>query len=125
VSPVLCLLLMRHLEPKPDNRLVRGLQWFFARQLEILLRLRGLVLVLFVALLCFTGVTAARMGREFMPELEEGALMIRGTFPVNASLAEVNDWTRDLRALLRTFPELAVIVPIIGRPDDGTDPTGY
>src|SRR5262249_815588 len=44
VSPVLCLLLLRRLRPKPDNLLVRGLQWLFVTQLRLLLRLRWLAL---------------------------------------------------------------------------------
>jgi heavy metal efflux system protein len=70
-------------------------------------------------------VVVANMGREFMPELEEGTLLIRGTFPVNVSLDEVTERSRQLREVLRGFGECAVIVPAIGRPDDGTDPTGY
>jgi cobalt-zinc-cadmium resistance protein CzcA len=125
VSPVLCLLLLKRVRPKPDNRLVRGLRWCFLAQLKLLLRLRGLVLALFIGMLAYTGVTVATMGREFMPELEEGNLFIRGTFAVNVSLEEVAERSRQLRALLRHYPEFVNIVPAIGRPDDGTDPTGY
>ena len=125
ISPVLCLLLLRGLRPKRDNLLVRTLRGFFVWQLIIGLRFRWLVLATFIAALAYTGITMARMGREFMPELEEGNLMVRGTFPVNASLDEVAKQVRRLRALLRQFPEFSVIVPAIGRPDDGTDPTGY
>ncbi|MBY0459475.1 MAG: efflux RND transporter permease subunit, partial [Gemmataceae bacterium] len=125
VSPVLCLLLMKNLTATRDNVLVRGLRWLFLTQLRTLLWVRWAALAAFVGLLAYTGVTAARMGREFMPELEEGNLMVRGTFPVNVSLAEVTERSRQLRAVLRRFPEFAVVVPTIGRPDDGTDPTGY
>ncbi len=125
VSPVLCLLLLKRLKPKPDNFLVRGLRAMFVWQLRLVLKLRWAVLAAFVAALVYTGVTAANMGREFMPELEEGNLMVRGTFPVNVSLDEVAERSRQLRTLLQQFPEFAVIVPAVGRPDDGTDPTGY
>src|SRR5262249_22605745 len=66
-----------------ENRFVRGLNWFFLLQLRVLLKLRVLALAAFVAGLCYTGVVVANMGREFMPELEEGNLLVRGTFPVN------------------------------------------
>jgi cobalt-zinc-cadmium resistance protein CzcA len=125
VSPVLCLLLLKRLRPAKDNVLVRSLKWLFLLQLRLALRFRALVLVGFVGVLAFTAVTVANMGREFMPELEEGALLVRGTFPVNVSLEEVASRSRQLRELLREFPECAVIVPAAGRPDDGTDPTGY
>jgi cobalt-zinc-cadmium resistance protein CzcA len=125
VSPVLCLLLMRNLKPSRDNFFVRGLQWMFLSQLRVLLRLRWLALAVFLAAVAYTGVTAANMGREFMPELEEGNLLIRGTFPVNVSLGEVTERSRQFRKLMRGFPEFRVIPTAVGRPDDGTDPTGY
>ena len=125
LSPVLCLLTMRNLKPKRDNILVRSLEWLFLQQLHVLVKLRWVALAVFVGALAYTGVTAANMGREFMPELEEGNLMVRGTFPVYVSLDEVAVRSKQVRKVLQHFPEFAVIVPTIGRPDDGTDPTGY
>src|SRR5262249_26030043 len=125
VSPVLCLLLMKRLSPRRDNLLVRALRGLFVWQLGVVLKARWLALAVFVGVLAFTAVVVANMGREFMPELEEGNLMVRGTFPVNISLDEVTARSRQLRGVFRQFPEFAVIVPAIGRPDDGTDPTGY
>jgi cobalt-zinc-cadmium resistance protein CzcA len=125
VSPVLCLLFLGNLKPTEDNFLVRGLKWLFVNQLVWLLRFRWVALGLFLVAVVGTGVVAANMGREFMPELEEGNLMVRGTFPVNVSFEEVVYRSRQVRRVLQRFPEFAVIVPAIGRPDDGTDPTGY
>src|SRR5262249_35204016 len=65
------------------------------------------------------------LGQEFMPELEEGNFYIRGTFPVNASLDEVSDKVRRAREITCRFPEVKSIQSQIGRPDDGTDPTGF
>jgi cobalt-zinc-cadmium resistance protein CzcA len=125
LSPVLCLLLMRNLTARRDNMLVRTLQWLFVQQLRVVLALRWLALAVFVAVLCFTGVAAARMGQEFMPELEEGNMLVRGTFPVNVSFKEVTQRSRQFRQLVQHYPEVRVIPTAIGRPDDGTDPTGY
>lgn len=108
-----------------ENLLVRSLNWIFVTQLKVALKLRWIVLAGFIVSVGYTAVVVANMGREFMPELEEGNLMVRGTFPVNVSLEEVSDRARQLREVLRGFPEFAVVVPTIGRPDDGTDPTGY
>ena len=52
-------------------------------------------------------------------------MLVRGTFPVNVSLEEVAERSWQVREALREFPEFVVVVPAIGRPDDGTDPTGY
>jgi heavy metal efflux system protein len=125
LSPVLCCLLLRHLQPRRDNILVRVLRWLYVLQLKILLKLRWLVLPAFIALVGWTGYVAATMGREFMPELEEGNLYIRGTFPINISLPEVMERGKAVRRLLRNYDEIDAIVPAIGRPDDGTDPTGF
>jgi cobalt-zinc-cadmium resistance protein CzcA len=125
VSPVLCLLLFKNLKPKRDNILVRGVTAFFLWQLRVALRFWWAVIAGFLFLLVLTGATAASMGREFMPELEEGNLFLRGTFPVSVAFDHVAARSRQMRGVLRDFPECAVIVPMIGRPDDGTDPTGY
>jgi cobalt-zinc-cadmium resistance protein CzcA len=65
------------------------------------------------------------LGREFMPELEEGNLWIRGTFPLNISLDRVASAAEQARAVLSSYPEVESVVLQIGRPDDGTDPTGF
>src|SRR5262245_64506690 len=60
-----------------------------------------------------------------MPELDEGNLYIRGVFPISISFQEMGERTRQIRAVLREYPEVEAVVSQIGRPDDGTDPTGY
>ena len=65
------------------------------------------------------------LGHEFMPELEEGNLWIRGTFPVSTSLDEMHEKVKIVRSIMRKYAEVESIVAEIGRPDDGTDPTGF
>lgn len=72
-----------------------------------------------------TALALPYLGREFMPELEEGNLYIRGTFPVNIALDEAAARTRTARAIIRRYPEVALVASQVGRPDDGTDPTGF
>src|SRR5262249_48696971 len=78
----------------------------------------GLLLVATIAML-------PSLGGEFMPQLEEGNIYIRGTFPVNISLAEAADKVRLAREIIRGFDEVELVASQTGRPDDGTDPTGY
>jgi cobalt-zinc-cadmium resistance protein CzcA len=125
LSPVLCLLLFKNLQPGRPNVLVRGLNAFFLAQLRVALRLRWLVVAGLVGLVLFTGWSMRDMGREFMPELEEGNLYVRGTFPINISFQEVGARARVVRHLLQHYPEVQAIVPLTGRDDGGTDPTGY
>ncbi len=126
VSPVLCLIFFRKLQPARDNFLVRWLKRSYLRQLERCLNHRLLTLAVFAALMLATFFFALpRLGGEFMPELEEGNLWIRGTFPLNVSLDETAQKVRYARRIMQKYPELESIVPMIGRPDDGTDPTGF
>ncbi|HVS38602.1 MAG TPA: efflux RND transporter permease subunit, partial [Gemmataceae bacterium] len=87
LAPVLCLLFYRNLRPAEDNFLVRWLKNSYLRQLDFCLRYRWVTLGVFATLLVGTAVFAVpRLGQEFMPELEEGNLWVRGTFPLNISL---------------------------------------
>ncbi len=80
------------------------------------------------ALLLVTALWPMRfLGREFMPELEEGNLWIRATFPVHVSLDGVIDPIRQARQIIgsKSYPEVQSVVVQSGRPDDGTDPGGF
>jgi cobalt-zinc-cadmium resistance protein CzcA len=142
VSPVLCLLFFRNLEAAGDNLLVRRLKAGYLRQLERCLNHRALTLGFFGVLLALTlgllflppgllhlaGIGDGErplLGREFMPELEEGNFWIRGTFPLNISLDEVAAKGKIARSIMRQFPEVQTIVSQLGRPDDGTDTDGF
>jgi cobalt-zinc-cadmium resistance protein CzcA len=142
LSPVLCLLLFRRLRPAGDNWLVRSVKAGYLWNLDTVLNHRGWSLGVFgtVGLLTASWVFVLpwlkdqfpavlggvpTLGREFMPELEEGNLWIRGTFPVNISLEEVSRQAARARALIRHYPEVKLVQSQVGRPDDGTDPSGF
>ena len=125
LSPVLCLVFFKHLKPARDNFLVRWLKAGYLWQLERCLNYRGAAVGAFALLTAATVGVLPFLGREFMPELEEGNLYVRGTFPINISLDRVAERVRTVRAVLQQYPEVQAIVPQIGRPDDGTDPTGF
>jgi cobalt-zinc-cadmium resistance protein CzcA len=125
LSPVLCLLFFRNLKPTPDNFLVRFLKTRYLWQLRICLDHRWTTLAVMGGLMVFTATLLPKIGREFMPELEEGNLWIRAVFPVNISLDETSDKAQIARSIMRTYPEVEEIVTQIGRPDDGTDTAGF
>ena len=64
------------------------------------------------------------LGSEFLPRLDEGNLWLTITLPPAASLNQSKDVERAVRATLRTYPEVKMLVTQVGRPDDGTDPKG-
>ncbi len=126
LAPVLCLLFYRNLRPAEDNFLVRWLKDGYLRQLDRCLRYRRATLCVFAALIAFTAAFAVpRLGREFMPELEEGNLWVRGTFPLNISLEGSTKGSAEARKIMASYPEVETVVNEIGRPDDGTDSDGY
>ena len=65
------------------------------------------------------------IGAEFMPQLDEGALWVRATMPYTISFEESKKISPQIRNLLRSFPEVTTVASEHGRPDDGTDPTGF
>ena len=65
------------------------------------------------------------IGAEFMPQLDEGALWVRATMPYTISFDEAAKITPKIRDILRSFPEVTTVASELGRPDDGTDPTGF
>jgi cobalt-zinc-cadmium resistance protein CzcA len=125
LAPVLCLLLFKHLKPSRDNFLVRYLKSGYLRNLDFCLRHRWATLVVMVGLMVGTLALLPWLGNEFLPALEEGNVYVRGTFPVDVSLEEVAGKARIGQKVMRNFPEVILVQSQVGRPDDGTDPSGY
>jgi cobalt-zinc-cadmium resistance protein CzcA len=121
LTPVLCLLFYKNLRPTPDNFLVRWIKSSYLRQLDRCLRHRPLSALFFALLIAATAMLLPSLGREFMPELEEGNLWIRDTAPLNISLARQAEISKQARAIMASYPEVADVVNQIGRTDDGTD----
>ncbi|MGB0034966.1 MAG: CusA/CzcA family heavy metal efflux RND transporter [Candidatus Acidiferrales bacterium] len=65
------------------------------------------------------------IGGEFMPHLDEGALWVRATLPYTISYEEASKFAPQVRALLMKYPQVTEVGSELGRPDDGTDPTGF
>ena len=65
------------------------------------------------------------IGGEFLPHLDEGALWVRATMPYTISFEEAAKFAPQVRTLLNQYPMVTVVGSELGRPDDGTDPTGF
>src|SRR5262249_7132223 len=62
------------------------------------------------------------LGKEFLPELDEGDMWLRAIFPLGISVEGVRPYVKEIRRRMAEFPEVRVIVSQLGAPDDGTDP---
>jgi cobalt-zinc-cadmium resistance protein CzcA len=125
LTPVLCMLLFKHLKPARDNFLVRFWKRRYLGQLAVCLKYRWATVLVMGVLLVGTLCLIPQLGNEFMPELEEGNLWIRGTAPLNISLERQAQLSKQARAIMASYPEVEQIVDQMGRPDDGTDTEGY
>jgi cobalt-zinc-cadmium resistance protein CzcA len=125
LSPVLCRIFLSNVRHAHDNLPVRLIKSFYLWQLDVALRWRWAVVVGFLVLAIATAGTLPFLGREFMPALEEGNVYIRGTFPAAVSLNEVAEKVALAREKLELYPEARGVLAQLGRPDDGTDPTGF
>jgi cobalt-zinc-cadmium resistance protein CzcA len=65
------------------------------------------------------------IGSEFLPHLDEGALWVRGTLAPSTGPTEGTRISNQARILLCSFPEVTQCTSQVGRPDDGTDTTGF
>jgi heavy metal efflux system protein len=125
IAPVLCALFFTKLKPVEDNMLVKMIKKGYLKNLDTYLRNRTIFLGLTLFAVVSTFSYIPYMGREFMPELEEGNLWIRGTFPISIAQDAAAEKIRAARKIMQKYPEIEVVVSMNGRPDDGTDPTGF
>jgi cobalt-zinc-cadmium resistance protein CzcA len=65
------------------------------------------------------------IGSEFLPHLDEGSIWVRGTLPPSVGPTTSIDFTNKARVVMASFPEVTKVISQTGRPDDGTDTTGF
>ncbi len=126
VIPVICALVLRRGVRERRNRrsngcadaIARGSTGAFATRSATIWRLRS-------SRCSRRSLITLGIGGEFMPKLDEGALWVRATMPYTISFEESAKIVPQVRAILRSFPEVTTVTSEHGRPDDGTDPTGF
>jgi heavy metal efflux system protein len=122
--PVLVLFaLRRSADPLPDSPLLRWARRAYEPTLDMAMANPGPVLVLAVGALAAALVLLPRLGSEFLPELNEGAVYATFTLPGNVSLSEGRRLVPRIKERLRRTPEVTQMMSQLGRPEDGTDPT--
>ena len=125
VAPALSLIMIRGKVEEKDTLLVLGLRRLYQPALEFVL-VNRIVTFSGIAMLAFIMIVALRsLGLEFLPKLEEGNLWVRATFPQSISLEDSDAYVNRMRRMMRKYPEVESVVSQHGRPDDGTDATGF
>ncbi len=101
------------------NRYRKGVTWaIHHRRVTLGMAVLGLLLALYLAL-------GGVIGSEFLPHLDEGALWVRGSLEQSVGPSEGTQVADQARILLCSYPEVKQCWSQVGRPDDGTDHTGF
>jgi cobalt-zinc-cadmium resistance protein CzcA len=99
------------------EKLTAGYEWLLSRCIA---QPRIIYGVTILALLAVIGL-GATVGREFLPDLDEGSLWLQAQMPTGLSLNQASDMASELRRAVLKYPEVSYIVTQTGRNDDGTD----
>ena len=125
VLPVLCYMLMHSGARERRNAIFERIKSSYTRGLDFCLARSRQTIIASTALLLAALLIFADVGAEFMPHLDEGALWVRATMPSTISFDESAKIVPQIRTIISSFPEVTVVGSEHGRPDDGTDPTGF
>jgi cobalt-zinc-cadmium resistance protein CzcA len=120
--PLLSLFMLGNTTAHEDNAIVRLCKRIYQPVLRFALERR--IAVVGAAILALVGSLALvpKLGTEFLPELNEGALWINIMLPPGISVSETSRQLARIRSTLRQFPEVVSVLSKAGRPEDGTDP---
>jgi cobalt-zinc-cadmium resistance protein CzcA len=124
-SPMLSSFLLPEKLVEKETFVVRRVKSAYVFLLNHALNYRYVTVAVAVAVLALTAAITPRLGTEFLPKLEEGNLWIRAVMPPTISLEAGEQYVARMRDTFRSFPEVTTVVSQHGRPDDGTDATGF
>jgi cobalt-zinc-cadmium resistance protein CzcA len=127
IAPVLSSFLFREGMKEWRNPLMTLLTAGYKSAVRWAVRSRWLVLAAAVSSLVAAAylMTSGLIGSEFLPHLDEGAIWVRGTLAPSTGPTEGFRLANQARVLLASFPEVTAATSQVGRPDDGTDTTGF
>jgi heavy metal efflux system protein len=125
VTPAISALFLPDQVEEKETFPVRVIRRLYTPILKFMLANRILAIGAAVVLVIAAVIAGRSLGLEFLPKLEEGNFWIRATFPPTISLEEGESYANRMRQIVKSFPEVITVVSQLGRPDDGTDTTGF
>ena len=123
--PLLISLLLRKNVKEKHNVFVEGLTKGVMKMFSWTYHHKKITLIAAIAAVAIGLFFFKFLGTEFLPELDEGAIYIRATCPLSVSLDESRNIANKMRKIIREFPEVKQVMSQTGRPNDGTDATGF
>ena len=125
LSPVLCSYFFAGGMKTLYNPIWIAIARFYHSLFERVLRWPRLTLMMIATIVVAVLSTFPLLGGQFLPKLEEGNVWARATMPLTISIEHAARLTNAMRDVFRSFPEVTTVVSQLGRPDDGTDATGF
>jgi cobalt-zinc-cadmium resistance protein CzcA len=125
VGPVMASLVFPKGTSEWHNPIMGWLTRAYASALQVAIRWRYVTVAIALAALGATYMLSRTVGSEFLPHLDEGAIWVRGTFAPSQGPTEGIRVANQVRVILGSFPEVTTTTSQVGRPDDGTDTTGF
>ncbi len=124
--PLLCSILLNKNVRERHNPLVEGLTKGYRPALLWAIRKPRTIFGIALGALAFSlYLFVFHIGSEFLPQLNEGSIYVRASLPYSVALDDSYAFTRKFRAIFEEFPEVRGVISQTGRPNDGTDPTGF
>lgn len=123
--PVMCKLLMTKNIRERENFISVFFKKIMFQLFLWSVKRRKWVVYGFVIILVLCGIRFMYYGSEFIPKLNEGALYVRATLPNSVNLGEAVRLAEEMKDKIRAFEEVKFVLNQVGRPNDGTDPTGF
>ncbi len=123
--PVLCSWFMRNGVVERHNRILDAIRSAYEKGLDYCLARPWKTTFASAGVLAASLLLVPSIGAEFMPHLDEGALWVRATMPYTISFDEAAKIAPKVRAILSSYPQVTTVTSELGRPDDGTDSTGF
>jgi cobalt-zinc-cadmium resistance protein CzcA len=125
VGPVLASIVFPRGTREWHNPVMHYLTRSYGWALDVAIRWRWATVTLAVVSLVGALLLARSIGSEFLPHLDEGAIWVRGTLAPSTGPTEGIRIANQVRVILAAFPEVVKTTSQVGRPDDGTDTTGF
>jgi cobalt-zinc-cadmium resistance protein CzcA len=123
--PVMCSYWFKKGVREPRNRPFEWIKQEYASELRWCLDRPWLTMLFATIIFGASLLFIPFIGGEFMPHLDEGALWVRATMPYTISYEEAAKIAPQIRDILAKYPQVTEVGSELGRPDDGTDPTGF
>jgi cobalt-zinc-cadmium resistance protein CzcA len=123
--PVLCAWWFKRGVHERVNKPFESIRDRYAVQLEWCLDRPKTTMIVATLIFAATLLLIPFIGGEFMPHLDEGALWVRATLPYTVSFETASNFSPQIRNMLLKYPMVTDVGSELGRPDDGTDPTGF